>query len=119
MLVGLDKVFISIHESNSEDRTGVYLAVQSTFHSYEVSDTRLLRHLGGPRYMLNSLGREMAIRHRQTIAASRPQPQPIPSIVLVERCGGLQFPPVPVRLKFARQESDLCVSDPPWLAANG
>jgi len=26
MLVGRDKVFISIHESNSEDRTDVYLA---------------------------------------------------------------------------------------------
>lgn len=69
--------------------------------------------------MLNSLGREMAIHHRQAIAASRPQPRPIPSIVLLERRGGLQFPPVPVRLKSARHESDLCASDPAWLAANG
>ena len=69
--------------------------------------------------MLNSFGREMAIRHRQTIAACRPQPQPDPSIVLLERRGGLQFPPVPVRLKSARQEIDLCASDPAWLAAKG
>jgi len=40
---------------------GEYGEFQSTFHSYELTNARLLRHLAGQRYTWSYVGWEMAI----------------------------------------------------------
>jgi hypothetical protein len=80
---------------------GEYGKYQLKVEDDELTHPRFLRHLGGQRYMWNSLGRKMAFCHRQSFPASRPRPQTFSSIFLLERRCGLQLSPFPVWSKPA------------------